>query len=620
MDYFISVQSSAGVRYSEIHSVTSWTSNLEMDKSGTYSFQMPAADPQAALLQPKRVVVCYAVINGAVTEVGSGIIDQVDLALDANGSPTGALTVSGSDRLRELTYRNVGPLLVSDGGYTGPADIIAFAPTGWTLDVVNGYNATAKKVLQQYKSETVLDAFVKLTSITGEHFRTGVGQKVVWTKNDQPPSGVRAFYGIDPLASEGLPSGCIVTNIRQSTDSTDGYIGRVYALGSGTGTAQITLNGATCGYAGYALGSDSKGHYLEHTATWTAYGIETVRAWNDQLTAQSLMETAYEMQRRSLTPPQSYTLSVIGLTTALQPGSTIRLVAHQWIDGYHAINIDADLVILSVANRLDAQGLRTVGLTCSTIDRPVLDDTALAVSQFSAVNNSSFHSQPVAGADVVGAVASTFNDAEGYPAAVGTAAYGASVYASRRNHVHAATAASVGFAATDKLLGRATAGAGAGEEIALTAAGRALLDDADAAAQLVTLGALAVPGAWTTPAYAAGDFTASGSMTWTVQAGDVSTYAYAILGKIMIVSLYLVTTTIGGTPSNALIIKIPGSKTATKTTANPVYILDNGGGAAGYCYVTAGTTLIVCKRTDGANFTASTNLTSIFGQLVFEIN
>jgi len=42
--------------------------------------------------------------------------------------------------------------------------------------------------------------------------------------------------------------------------------------------------------------------------------------------------------------------------------------------------------------------------------------------------------------------------------------------------------------ATDKLLGRSTAGAGSVEEITCTAAGRALLDDADAAAQRSTLG------------------------------------------------------------------------------------------------------------------------------------
>lgn len=42
--------------------------------------------------------------------------------------------------------------------------------------------------------------------------------------------------------------------------------------------------------------------------------------------------------------------------------------------------------------------------------------------------------------------------------------------------------------ATDKVLGRSTAGAGSVEEIACTAAGRALIDDADAAAQRTTLG------------------------------------------------------------------------------------------------------------------------------------
>jgi len=49
-------------------------------------------------------------------------------------------------------------------------------------------------------------------------------------------------------------------------------------------------------------------------------------------------------------------------------------------------------------------------------------------------------------------------------------------------------AAKLAMTATDKLVGRFTAGAGAGEEIDCTAAGRALIDDADATAQRVTLG------------------------------------------------------------------------------------------------------------------------------------
>jgi hypothetical protein len=44
------------------------------------------------------------------------------------------------------------------------------------------------------------------------------------------------------------------------------------------------------------------------------------------------------------------------------------------------------------------------------------------------------------------------------------------------------------LSATDRLLGRSSSGAGPAEEIACTAAGRALIDDADAAAQRTTLG------------------------------------------------------------------------------------------------------------------------------------
>lgn len=60
--------------------------------------------------------------------------------------------------------------------------------------------------------------------------------------------------------------------------------------------------------------------------------------------------------------------------------------------------------------------------------------------------------------------------------------------------------------ATDKMLGRSTAGAGVIEEIPVTAAGRALLDDANAAAQRTTLGL------GTAALSATGDFEAAGAV------------------------------------------------------------------------------------------------------------
>jgi hypothetical protein len=63
---------------------------------------------------------------------------------------------------------------------------------------------------------------------------------------------------------------------------------------------------------------------------------------------------------------------------------------------------------------------------------------------------------------------------------------GETVTPSRLNtHVSGAT---IQCTATDKLIGRSSSGAGAAEEIACTAAGRALLDDASAADQRSTLG------------------------------------------------------------------------------------------------------------------------------------
>jgi hypothetical protein len=80
--------------------------------------------------------------------------------------------------------------------------------------------------------------------------------------------------------------------------------------------------------------------------------------------------------------------------------------------------------------------------------------------------------------------------------------------------------------ATDRLLGRSTAGAGSVEEITCTAAGRALIDDADAAAQRTTLGlgALAVAtGTWTDGSSFAGTTTGTNTGDQTITlTGDVT--------------------------------------------------------------------------------------------------
>ena len=98
------------------------------------------------------------------------------------------------------------------------------------------------------------------------------------------------------------------------------------------------------------------------------------------------------------------------------------------------------------------------------------------------------------------------------------------VQPSNWNDNHTIDAATITYAqiqnvsATDKLLGRSTAGAGSVEEIACTAAGRALIDDADAAAQRTTLGL----GTMATAASADYLPLAGGTLTGTLVANDTN--------------------------------------------------------------------------------------------------
>ncbi len=129
-----------------------------------------------------------------------------------------------------------------------------------------------------------------------------------------------------------------------------------------------------------------------------------------------------------------------------------------------------------------------------------------------------------------------------------------------------------------------------------------------------------VAGVWTTPAFSAGNFTGSSSMTWTVGSGDVETYEYAMVGKMMTVLFSINTTTVGGTPDTALKIAIPGSKVAAKAAYNAMAVIsDNSSLTTGNARVSAGGTTIQIFRTDAANWTASTDATSVRGQITFEI-
>lgn len=124
--------------------------------------------------------------------------------------------------------------------------------------------------------------------------------------------------------------------------------------------------------------------------------------------------------------------------------------------------------------------------------------------------------------------------------------------------------------------------------------------------------------AWTAVTYAAGDFTAV-TGTWTVASGDVTTFAYRMIGsKTMVVAFTLLTTSLSAGTS-AVFIKIPNSKTANRTIYNACFINDNGTTLGGYCTVPSAGTTIQVGKVDGTNLAIATNTTSIVGEITFEV-
>jgi hypothetical protein len=369
MKFWIDIETIAWVKVGPgpVISASEWESEDLLDKCGRFQFTMPASDPITAHLTAKRVVKCYGVINSVVTLVGAGIIDEIATRVSETGEAT--LVIGGDNIGRELTYRQVGTLALTTTA--APQNIIALAPTGWTLDTVNGHDVTIKAIAHAFEGESVLNAFVRLAEITGEHFRISSDRKVVWIQRIDAgaatASGVRAIQGGDPIALESNPAVCLITDLEVLQDTYD-LITRVYPYGVGNGDARATLTGTTKSWAGYTVSTTN--NYICRDAAEVTYGqIDRYISWKDITDADTLAEATYEHLVRYSFPYLSYRIGLSGLKSALLPGTTLKVVYHRWVDGYHAVNIDTDLYILGVTNQIDDNGYRTIAVDVASLDR-----------------------------------------------------------------------------------------------------------------------------------------------------------------------------------------------------------------------------------------------------------
>ncbi len=104
-------------------------------------------------------------------------------------------------------------------------------------------------------------------------------------------------------------------------------------------------------------------------------------------------------------------------------------------------------------------------------------------------------------------------------------------------------------------------------------------------------------GAYITPTFSAGNFTANGAMTYTVTqgVGDIA-YVYYINGRTMTLSWYIVGT-IGGTPNTQTRIAIPGGYgLSNSVTTQIIFTSDNTTPKSGITLGVSGEAYIRCYR------------------------
>lgn len=123
----------------------------------------------------------------------------------------------------------------------------------------------------------------------------------------------------------------------------------------------------------------------------------------------------------------------------------------------------------------------------------------------------------------------------------------------------------------------------------------------------------------TSVAFSAGNFTANGSMTWTVDSGDQAAFWYSLVGKLMTVGFTIKNSSVGGTLNTTLQIAIPAGKTAAHEQWTLGWMYQ---GTWAWCFfnVEASGTVIKIQKADGTNWSSSTDGTFVAGEIVFPIN
>jgi hypothetical protein len=131
---------------------------------------------------------------------------------------------------------------------------------------------------------------------------------------------------------------------------------------------------------------------------------------------------------------------------------------------------------------------------------------------------------------------------------------------------------------------------------------------------------IAQSGTWTTIPYNAANFTGDGTIVWTVDAGDLLSFAYRKLDPTTVVLNVQINLSSVSGAGIALKVAVPAAITPLRTIDGSCLIIDNGAvDPGGFFATTAGVASLSFIRHDFGNFAAAVNTTGVFLSVVYQI-
>lgn len=341
-------------------------------------------------------------------------------------------TTSGSDVLTNVTnienfIGRIGGPMYGDGIFTNStvvsidvgASEITISSNATTTDT--GVLISPHTVFYKCAGESVLEVFVRIAEMTGTQFRLHptIDRCIQWMYNIQPPSGIRAVIGVDPVAAETNAEICLIEKLTYIQDTAD-LISHIHPWGKGEGSGRVGMSSpldpgspGTTGANdplkstrtapdGYTLDLDN--NVLRRDDAQTDYGYSIIHKTFSDISAtldvldpsydpalvsarNQLFDAAYEYLRSHSYPLLSYKISVSKLDAEVRPGETIHVIYRAFagqqnehtgaVTNYQWIDVDADLLVLESTTDIDSNGIRTPALVVSSVSRWPMNDRNL---------------------------------------------------------------------------------------------------------------------------------------------------------------------------------------------------------------------------------------------------